>query len=178
MGFFFLFLVYQNVELSLLKNDISGKSKNKIIICLITGKSLRDSLCDPQTKCTGTVWTAFAHIITAVIGTGVLSLAWSMSQLGWIAGPLTMLAFASVTLVSMSLLSHCYKSPDPNGGFYTNGSYMNAVGRILGKKSVILVNSYVGKVFVSYILMASFPNQFEGLLFCSTFLAFQLQFFC
>ncbi|CAN1354098.1 Probable amino acid permease 7 [Linum perenne] len=34
----------------------------------------------------GTVWTAVAHIITAVIGSGVLSLQWSMAQLGWIAG--------------------------------------------------------------------------------------------
>jgi hypothetical protein len=30
----------------------------------------------------GNVWTAVAHIITGVIGSGVLSLAWSMAQLG------------------------------------------------------------------------------------------------
>uniref|UniRef100_A0A9I9CCV5 Amino acid transporter transmembrane domain-containing protein n=1 Tax=Cucumis melo TaxID=3656 RepID=A0A9I9CCV5_CUCME len=28
-----------------------------------------------------------AHIITAVIGSGVLSLAWAIAQLGWVAGP-------------------------------------------------------------------------------------------
>ncbi|KAL2495800.1 putative amino acid permease 7 [Forsythia ovata] len=83
----------------------------------------------------GNTWTALAHIITAVIGSGVLSLAWSMSQLGWIAGPLTMLAFASVTLTSALLLRDCYKSPDPNYGPARNGSYIDAVGNILGKKS-------------------------------------------
>ncbi|XP_016458441.1 putative amino acid permease 7 isoform X4 [Nicotiana tabacum] len=33
----------------------------------------------------GTKWSAVAHIITGVIGAGVLSLAWSIAQLGWIA---------------------------------------------------------------------------------------------
>ncbi|KAL8462066.1 hypothetical protein ACS0TY_033226 [Phlomoides rotata] len=110
-------------------------------------------------KCTGTVWTALAHIITAMIGTGVLSLAWSMSQLGWIAGTLTMLAFASVTLVSVSLLAHCYKSPDPSGGFYRNGSYLDAVRRILGKKNTvfcgIVVHIYYIKIGIVYTITSS-----------------------
>ncbi|CAA6668438.1 unnamed protein product [Spirodela intermedia] len=42
---------------------------------------------DGRLKRTGTVWTASAHIITAVIGSGVLSLAWAIGQLGWVAGP-------------------------------------------------------------------------------------------
>ncbi|KAJ1387384.1 Amino acid transporter, transmembrane domain [Sesbania bispinosa] len=41
---------------------------------------------DGRLKRTGTMWTASAHI-TAVIGSGVLSLAWAIAQLGWIAGP-------------------------------------------------------------------------------------------
>ena len=41
----------------------------------------------------GTFWTASAHIITAVIGSGVLSLAWAIAQLGWVAGPAAMLLF-------------------------------------------------------------------------------------
>ncbi|PQQ07949.1 amino acid permease 3 [Prunus yedoensis var. nudiflora] len=40
---------------------------------------------DGRLKRTGTVWTASAHIITAVIGSGVLSLAWATAQLGWVA---------------------------------------------------------------------------------------------
>uniref|UniRef100_A0A453C6P3 Amino acid transporter transmembrane domain-containing protein n=1 Tax=Aegilops tauschii subsp. strangulata TaxID=200361 RepID=A0A453C6P3_AEGTS len=42
----------------------------------------------------GTAWTCAAHIITAVIGSGVLSLAWGVAQLGWVAGPACMLCFA------------------------------------------------------------------------------------
>nr|ABA96106.1 amino acid carrier, putative [Oryza sativa Japonica Group] len=38
----------------------------------------------------GTVWAATAHIVTAVIGSGVLALAWSVAQLGWVAGPLAL----------------------------------------------------------------------------------------
>ncbi|XP_051134986.1 probable amino acid permease 7 [Andrographis paniculata] len=92
----------------------------------------------------GTVWTALAHIITAVIGSGVLTLGWSLSQLGWIAGPFTMLAFSSVTLASALLLCNCYKWSDPNTGvLYRNGSYLDAVHRILGKK-----NAYVCGVIV------------------------------
>ncbi|KAK0571714.1 hypothetical protein LWI29_020402 [Acer saccharum] len=38
---------------------------------------------DGRSERTGTMWTASAHIITAIVGSGVLSLAWSMAQLGW-----------------------------------------------------------------------------------------------
>ena len=48
----------------------------------------------------GTAWTCAAHVITAVIGSGVLSLAWSVAQLGWVVGPACMLCFALVTYVS------------------------------------------------------------------------------
>ncbi|CAK9148912.1 unnamed protein product [Ilex paraguariensis] len=82
---------------------------------------------------TGTVWTGIAHIITAVIGAGVLSLAWSTAQLGWIAGPGVLLCFAVVTYISASLISDCYRSPDPVTGT-RNPSYMDAVRVILGRK--------------------------------------------
>ncbi|KAD4178812.1 hypothetical protein E3N88_27403 [Mikania micrantha] len=49
---------------------------------------------DYKTIRTGTLWTTVAHIITAVIGSGVLSLAWSTAQLGWIGGPIALLCFA------------------------------------------------------------------------------------
>ncbi|KAK2982300.1 hypothetical protein RJ640_004945 [Escallonia rubra] len=63
---------------------------------------------------------------------GVLSLSWSMAQLGWIAGPLCMFLFASFTLVSALLLCDCYRSPDPDYGPSRNGSYSEAVRAILG----------------------------------------------
>ncbi|XP_068634728.1 probable amino acid permease 7 [Aristolochia californica] len=82
---------------------------------------------------TGTVWNCVAHIITAVIGSGVLSLAWSVAQLGWIAGPVSMLSFAIVTYISSLLLSDCYRSPNPVTG-RRNRTYMDAVKHFLGEK--------------------------------------------
>lgn len=82
---------------------------------------------------TGTLWTTIAHIITAVIGSGVLSLAWSTAQLGWIGGPIALFSFAFVTYISSSLLSDCYRSPDPVTGA-RNRSFTDAVRVILGEK--------------------------------------------
>lgn len=81
----------------------------------------------------GTIWTAVAHIITGVIGSGVLSLAWSMAQLGWIAGPLLMLFFAGITLTSTFLMCDCYRSPDPEHGPVRNRSFTEAVEVYLGE---------------------------------------------
>ncbi|KAI3456752.1 hypothetical protein Pfo_013415 [Paulownia fortunei] len=82
-----------------------------------------------------------------------------MSQLGWIAGPLTMLAFASVTLTSAVLLCNCYKSPDLNNGLHRNGSYLDAVRRILGKKNAwvcgIIVQINFIKVGIVYTITSS-----------------------
>ncbi|CAI9786620.1 unnamed protein product [Fraxinus pennsylvanica] len=66
---------------------------------------------DGRLKRTGTIWTASAHIITAVIGSGVLSLAWATAQLGWIAA--------------------CYRCGDPDNG-ERNYTYMEAVRANLG----------------------------------------------
>ncbi|KAF2946703.1 probable amino acid permease 7 [Oryza sativa Japonica Group] len=86
-------------------------------------------------KRTGTAWTATAHIITAVIGSGVLSLAWSVAQLGWVGGPAAMVLFAGVTLVQSSLLADCYIFHDPDNGVVRNRSYVDAVRFYLGEKS-------------------------------------------
>ncbi|XP_056177165.1 probable amino acid permease 7 isoform X3 [Syzygium oleosum] len=85
-------------------------------------------------KRTGTQWTAVAHIITGVIGAGVLSLAWSMAQLGWVLGPICILCFAGITVISTFLLCDCYKYPDPEYGTIRNRSYMEAVKLYLGEK--------------------------------------------
>ncbi|EPS66860.1 hypothetical protein M569_07918, partial [Genlisea aurea] len=107
----------------------------------------------------GTMWSSFAHIITGVIGSGVLTLAWSMAQLGWIAGPLTMLAFALVTIVSAFLLSNCYRSFDAENRLCRNASYREAVQRILGKSSGLVcgVITQLGffKVGVVYTIASS-----------------------
>nr|GEU58299.1 amino acid permease 3-like [Tanacetum cinerariifolium] len=90
---------------------------------------------DGRLKRTGTYWTASSHIITAVIGSGVLSLAWAVGQLGWIAGPTMMILFALVILYTSNLLAECYRSGDPVTGprSYT---YMEAVKAHLGGKKV------------------------------------------
>lgn len=88
---------------------------------------------DGKIKRTGTVWTASAHIITAVIGAGVLSLAWCIAQLGWIFGIASLITFATITIYTSNLLADCYRSPDPVNG-KRNPTYMEAVKNILGGK--------------------------------------------
>ncbi|CAI9104225.1 OLC1v1002856C1 [Oldenlandia corymbosa var. corymbosa] len=86
---------------------------------------------DGRAKRTGTLTTATAHIITAVIGSGVLSLAWATAQLGWIAGPVALLAFSVITWFTSILLADCYRSPDSVTG-RRNYTYMEVVRANLG----------------------------------------------
>jgi len=107
---------------------------------LLLGKPLESSSCSSSdeslVKRTGTVWTAMAHIITAVIGSGVLSLAWSVAQLGWVGGPAAMVFFAGVTAVQSTLIADCYICHHPErGGVVRNRSYVDAVRIYLGDKS-------------------------------------------
>lgn len=92
---------------------------------------------------TGTVWTASAHIITAVIGSGVLSLAWATAQLGWVAGPTVLLLFSFVTYYTSVLLSECYRSGDPVDG-KRNYTYMDAVRSNLGTLLGFTVWEFLG----------------------------------
>ncbi|KAK9986704.1 hypothetical protein SO802_031655 [Lithocarpus litseifolius] len=102
---------------------------------------------DGHPRRTGTLWSCVAHIITAVIGSGVLSLAWSASQLGWIAG---LLCFVIVTYVSVYLISDCYRCPDSITRT-RNYCYMDAVrvnrGRFaLGVAKVIENGKIMGSI--------------------------------
>ncbi|KAJ9166404.1 hypothetical protein P3X46_021168 [Hevea brasiliensis] len=92
---------------------------------------------DGRAKRTGTWLTASAHIITAVIGSGVLSLAWAIAQLGWVAGPVILMAFSFITLFTSTLLADSYRSPDPVTG-KRNYTYMDAVRANLGGRRVFL----------------------------------------
>ncbi|XP_028101318.1 probable amino acid permease 7 [Camellia sinensis] len=89
----------------------------------------------PSFKSKGTVWTAIAHVITGVIGAGVLSLAWCTAQLGWVGGPVTMLVFVAITIVSADLLCDCYRSPDPEYGPTKSKSCVEAGKLYLGENS-------------------------------------------
>ncbi|XP_051180698.1 amino acid permease 3 [Lolium perenne] len=113
---------------------------------------------DGRPRRSGTVWTASAHIITAVIGSGVLSLAWAIAQLGWAAGPAIMLLFAFVIYYTSTLLAQCYRSGDPENG-KRNYTYMDAVRASLpGTKvklcGVIQYANLVG-VAIGYTIAAS-----------------------
>ncbi|PRQ31686.1 putative amino acid transporter, transmembrane domain-containing protein [Rosa chinensis] len=90
---------------------------------------------DGRPRRSGTLWTASAHITTAVIGSGVLSLAWAIAQLGWIAGPVVILLFSWVTYYTSTLLSDCYRNNDPDTG-KRNYTYMDAVKSNLGGAKV------------------------------------------
>ncbi|KAJ0765605.1 putative amino acid transporter, transmembrane domain-containing protein [Helianthus annuus] len=93
---------------------------------------------------TGTVWTALAHFIAGVIGSGVLPLAWSVAQLGWIAGPLCVIIIALFALVSAFLISDVYVCTNPSNGCTTrNHSFLQAVHNILGYKNGLVCGCLV-----------------------------------
>ncbi|OAY78435.1 Amino acid permease 8 [Ananas comosus] len=85
----------------------------------------------------GTLWTATAHIAAAVVGSGVLALAWTVAQLGWVMGPLVILGFFWVTYYTSTLLADCYRFPDPITGT-PNRVYIDAVRCYLGPRNVFL----------------------------------------
>ncbi|KAG4933798.1 hypothetical protein JHK87_047800 [Glycine soja] len=116
-----------------------------------------DSLLDDDGKPrrTGTAWTASAHIITAVIGAGVLSLAWAMAQLGWIIGIFSILLFAIVNLYTSNLLADCYRSPDPVTG-KRNHSYMEANGTAASCR--FSTNPYMIALGTVQIVLSQIPN--------------------
>lgn len=99
--------------------------------------TLKDFDDDGRPRRSGNIWTASAHIITAVIGSGVLSLSWATAQLGWVIGPGVLIAFSFVTLYTSTLLTDCYRSPDPVKG-KRNYTYMDAVKANLGKTQIWL----------------------------------------
>ncbi|KAG6480727.1 hypothetical protein ZIOFF_057312 [Zingiber officinale] len=70
--------------------------------------------------------------------TGVLSLAWAIGQLGWIAGPTVMILFAFVILYTSNLLCNCYRTGDPLTG-RRNYTYMDAVRSNLASISMMAI---------------------------------------
>ncbi|KAK3425664.1 hypothetical protein EUGRSUZ_F02192 [Eucalyptus grandis] len=92
---------------------------------------------DGRVERTGTVVTASAHIITALIGSGVLSLAWTIAQLGWVVGSSVLVTLSFITYFTSTLLADCYRSPDPITG-KRNYTYMDVVRAHLGGRKVQL----------------------------------------
>lgn len=102
----------------------------------------------------GTLWTATAHIAAAVVGSGVLALAWTVAQLGWVMGPLVILGFFWVTYYTSTLLADCYRFPDPITGT-PNRVYIDAVRCYLGlffyNLLEFLQKCYLSKLFFNNI---------------------------
>ncbi|CAK8570209.1 unnamed protein product [Lathyrus sativus] len=124
---------------------------------------------DDGRKRTGNVWTATTHIITVVIGAGVLALAWAMAQLGWIIGVLSVLLFASISLFTYNLTADCYRFPDPVNG-KRNYTYMQAVKCYLGGTmhvicGIILYSKLAG-ITVGYTITSSTSLAALGKSFC------------
>lgn len=113
---------------------------------------------DGRAKRTGTWITASAHIITAVIGSGVLSLAWAIAQMGWVAGPAVLFVFSLITYFTSTLLADCYRSPDPVHG-KRNYTYSEVVKANLGGRKFQLCGlaQYINLVGVTigYTITAS-----------------------
>lgn len=86
---------------------------------------------DKPVTVAGNVFTASIHIVTVVVGAGVLALAWAMAQLGWIPGLATMIIFACISIYTYNLVADCYRYPDPING-KRNYTYMQAVDAYLG----------------------------------------------
>ncbi|KAI9097434.1 hypothetical protein K1719_025205 [Acacia pycnantha] len=86
---------------------------------------------DGLPKRTGNALTATTHIITVVVGAGVLALPWAMAQLGWIGGISVMVTFSCISIFTYNLIADCYRYPHPVSGT-RNYTYMQAVKSYLG----------------------------------------------
>ncbi|CAK8531461.1 unnamed protein product [Lathyrus sativus] len=113
---------------------------------------------DGRIKRTGNVTTATTHIITVVVGAGVLALSWAMAQLGWILGITSLFIFSSISVFTYGLMADCYRFPDPISG-KRNYTYMQAVKLYLGGNMHMLCGSILyGKlagITVGYTITSS-----------------------
>jgi proton-coupled amino acid transporter len=79
-------------------------------------------------------WGATSHIVTAVVGAGVLSLPYSLNVLGWVGGPIMILVMAYITLKTSVLLADCY---------YVHGkrrrTYREVVNAVFGRRGDIIL---------------------------------------
>lgn len=74
------------------------------------------------------------HIITAIIGAGVLGLPHALSMLGWLGGIVALVAFFFVTMWCSFMLSDMYEYDGVK-----HGTYGDAVINILGRGSAVAV---------------------------------------
>lgn len=88
----------------------SGGRLNSIVDSypLMEGALTSKWVCEDGIKRSGNTWTATGHILTAVLGSGVLALPYAMASLGWILGAICFVLFAWITLFTAQLLADLY----------------------------------------------------------------------
>lgn len=109
-----------------------------LLLLLLPGTNLtHDSSCAAQnhqlhtsSESTGNWITASGHLITVMVGAGVLSLPSAMSWLGWIGGLLSLLTFYVSSLWCSLMLAAVYQVDGR-----THPTYSAAVSGILGRGS-------------------------------------------
>ena len=102
------------------------------------------------------------HLITVIIGAGVLSLPKAFSLLGWIFGPILLIFFGIVSLWTSKMLTQVYEVDGKK-----NKTYKDAVFNILGAghRNTLATILYV-KMYVSFNMLdiiASILNSSESL---------------
>lgn len=83
---------------------------------------------------TGGVWSTWYLVITAVIGSGVLSLPYSLAMLGWVAGVALILLCAWITLYTSQLLADCHIVEGRR-----MRSYIEQVHKVMGRRHGICI---------------------------------------
>lgn len=90
--------------------------------------------CEDGVRRSGGTLSATAHVITAVVGAGVLSLPAAMASLGYAGGTIVFLAFGFVTLYTAQLLADLYCIDGQR-----QRTYSQMVRTVLGKKWELVV---------------------------------------
>ncbi|KAG6671820.1 hypothetical protein I3842_16G023500 [Carya illinoinensis] len=105
------------------------------------------------------VLTATAYVLLAVAGPGVLYLAWTMAQLGWIAGPAAIILFSFLTYIASIILCDFYFSPhDPAK---RNPTYMHVIRSYLGARGHSTANVKICWV-IQYLNLFVMASLFTG----------------
>jgi amino acid permease len=91
--------------------------------------------------------TCMMHVFCAVVGAGVLALPYSVSWLGWVAGPILIIVFYLFSMLSSILLASLY---EVNG--VEHGRYHHVVNHILGKRQAIWASVFqLANIFLTMV---------------------------
>lgn len=95
----------------------------------------------------GTLMTCMMHVFCAVVGAGVLALPYSVSWLGWVAGPILIIVFYLFSLLSSMLLASLYEVDGVE-----HARYHHVVSHLLGKKQAIWASVFqLANIFLTMV---------------------------